>query len=248
MFGQNSALMHLCAMALKIVYILRSTSPKNQTIKYLLDTNASMHAAAEPKKHPKRSKNDLNCGTLCSDFCYDRDETPGDLQMSNPSQFHLSNLLLLTLTEKAIKDKNYMPLWNFLVTNKRYHTNMSSIVLAQSGLYASTIVLALNRGAHMDAYCALVGVTSQEFGWYSEINEILHNLSDSTFSECVIYLQHASMDYFDCVQAKIDKINSTVLKRLKNQLDPFSAIFRPVVSQLSSNFVESDSNEINKVK
>lgn len=41
---------------------------------------------------------------------------------------------------------------------------MSSIVLAQSGLYSSTIVLALNRGAHMDAFCALVGVTNQEFG------------------------------------------------------------------------------------
>lgn len=48
--------------------------------------------------------------------------------------------------------------------NRRYHTNMSSIVLAQSGLYSSTIVLALNRGAHMDAFCALVGVSNQEFG------------------------------------------------------------------------------------
>lgn len=53
-----------------------------------------------------------------------------------------------------------------MVVNKRYHTNMSSIVLAQSGLYSSTIVLALNRGAHMDAFCALVGVTNQEFGNY----------------------------------------------------------------------------------
>lgn len=247
MFGQNSALMHLCAMALKIVYLLRSSSPKNQTIRYLLDTNAAMRAAAEPKKSAKKSKNELNCGVMCSDFSYDRDETPGDLQMSNPSQFHLSNLLLLTLTEKAIKDKNYMPLWNFLATNKRYHTNMSSIVLSQSGLYASTIVLALNRGAHMDAYCALVGVTSQEFGWYSEINEILHCLSDPIYGECVMYLQHASMDYFDCVQTKVDRINFDVLQRLKQQLDPFSPIFRPVVSQLSANFVESDSNDINKV-
>lgn len=57
---------------------------------------------------------------------------------------------------------------NFLVVNKRYHTNMSSIVLAQSGLYSSTIILALNRGAHMDAFCALVGVTNQEFGKISD--------------------------------------------------------------------------------
>lgn len=136
---------------------------------------------------------------------------------------------------------------NFLVTNKRYHTNMSSIVLSQSGLYSSTIVLALNRGAHMDAFCALVGVTNQEFGWYSEINDILHNLSDPIFIECIIYLQHVSIDYFDCIQLKIDKINEHVLQRLRRQLDPFAAIFRPVVSQLSSNFIESDTNDINKV-
>lgn len=110
MFGQNSALMHLCAMALKIVYLLRTTTAKNHTIKYLLDSMPSLRASIETKKY-KKSRNDLNCGVLCSDFSYDRDETPGDLQMSNPSQFHLSNLLLLTLTEKAIKDKQYMPLW-----------------------------------------------------------------------------------------------------------------------------------------
>lgn len=110
MFGQNSALMHLCAMALKIVYLLRTAAPKNHTIKYLLDSMPSLRSSIETKKS-KKSRNDLNCGVLCSDFSYDRDETPGDLQMSNPSQFHLSNLLLLTLTEKAIKDKQYMPLW-----------------------------------------------------------------------------------------------------------------------------------------
>lgn len=132
------------------------------------------------------------------------------------------------------------------MSNRRYHTNMSSIVLAQSGLYASSIILALNRGAHMDAYCAMVGVTSQEFGWYSEINDILHNLSDPIFAECIIFLQHISLDYFDCIQSKVDRINATVLERLRHQLDPFSPVFRPVVSQLSSNFVESDSNDINK--
>lgn len=110
MFGQNGALMHLCAMALKIVYLLRSSTAKNHTIKYLLDSMPSLSSSIEPKR-TKKSKNDLNCGILCSDFSYDRDDTPGDLQMSNPSQFHLSNLLLLTLTEKAIKDKQYMPLW-----------------------------------------------------------------------------------------------------------------------------------------
>lgn len=112
MFGQNSALMHLCAMALKIVYILKSLHPKNYTIKYLWESG--MHEPSTPKTRrnsTKKTKNDLNCGVLCSDFSYERDETPGDLQMSNSSQFHLSNLLLLTLTEKAIKDKQLMALW-----------------------------------------------------------------------------------------------------------------------------------------
>lgn len=36
MFNQNSALMHLCAMALKTVYIIKSCYPRNQTIDYLL--------------------------------------------------------------------------------------------------------------------------------------------------------------------------------------------------------------------
>lgn len=36
MFNQNSALMHLCAMALKTVYIIKSCYPRNHTIDYLL--------------------------------------------------------------------------------------------------------------------------------------------------------------------------------------------------------------------
>lgn len=41
---------------------------------------------------------------------------------------------------------------------------MSSVVLCQSGLYSSAVILALNRGAHMDAYGSLIAVTNQEFG------------------------------------------------------------------------------------
>lgn len=54
--------------------------------------------------------------------------------------------------------------------NKRYHTNMSSVVLCQSGLYSAAVILALNRGAHMDAYGSLIAVTNQEFGMY-QIND-----------------------------------------------------------------------------
>lgn len=55
------------------------------------------------------------------------------------------------------------------------------------------------------------------------------------------------MDYFNIIQLKCDRINQQVLGRLRCQLDPFTAVFRPVVSHLSSNFVESDSTDINKV-
>lgn len=116
MFGQNSALMHLCAMALKIVYILKSIYPKNHTITYVA-TDIESQNSAGISPNTRKHKEELNCGALCSDFSYDRDETPADLQMSNSSQFHLSNLLLLTLTEKAIKDKQLMPLWWVLLAD-----------------------------------------------------------------------------------------------------------------------------------
>lgn len=107
MFGQNNALMHLCAMALKLVYVLNSSNPKNNTIKYV---DPSVVGSVRSLIKPTNPTN-LNSGIPCSDFSYDTDETPGDLQMSNSSQFHLSNLLLLTLSEKTIKDKNLIPLW-----------------------------------------------------------------------------------------------------------------------------------------
>lgn len=113
MFGQNGALMHLCAMALKIVYILKSVYPKNHTIGYVDKASKNSIERKNSGRSPnsKKYKEELNCGILCSDFSYEKDETPADLQMSNSSQFHLSNLLLLTLTEKAIKDKQLLSLW-----------------------------------------------------------------------------------------------------------------------------------------
>lgn len=38
MHGENGALMHLCAMALKIVYILKSKYSANHYVDYLKDT------------------------------------------------------------------------------------------------------------------------------------------------------------------------------------------------------------------
>lgn len=70
---------------------------------------------------------------------------------------------------------------------------MSSIVLAQSGLYSSTIVLALNRGAHMDAFCALVGVTNQEFGEFLSISFPQVQQNELT-SKCSLFIFPNSQD------------------------------------------------------
>lgn len=107
MFGENNALMHLCAMALKIAHVLESAYPKNHVINYVM----SETGICENNTSRKLTKTERNCGKATTNFSYDRDETPSDLQMSNSSQFHLSNLLLLTLTERAIKENRLMPLW-----------------------------------------------------------------------------------------------------------------------------------------
>lgn len=53
----------------------------------------------------------VNEGLPSSDYTYGVDEPMSQLQMSASSQFHLANLLLITLAEKAVNDKNYIPLW-----------------------------------------------------------------------------------------------------------------------------------------
>lgn len=89
---------------------------------------------------------------------------------------------------------------------------MTSIVLCQSGLYSSAVLLACARGAHLDAFCGLVGVSNQEFGWYNEFNKILTNLSDVMFMECIIYMYSVSLDYFKIIQHKLDTIEGAVLE------------------------------------
>lgn len=53
---------------------------------------------------------------------------------------------------------------NFLATNNKYHSNMTSIVLCQSGLYSSALLLAKVRGVCLDTFLALTSVMGQEFG------------------------------------------------------------------------------------
>lgn len=98
---------------------------------------------------------------------------------------------------------------------------MTSIVLCQSGLYYSATLLALVRGAHLDAFCGLVSSSNQDFGWYSELNTILTNISDKMFMECIMYLHTISMDYFCVIQSKIDKIDQHVLEVVNSFFVPF---------------------------
>lgn len=56
------------------------------------------------------------------------------------------------------------PYRNFLTTNVKYHTNMTSIVLSQSGLYSAALLLAKIRGVFIDTFSALTNVAAQEFG------------------------------------------------------------------------------------
>lgn len=215
MFGENNALMHLCAMALKTLYVLKSTRPLSNHIGHLRalhDARFGCGSGTGSELTAAQRRAAESTGLVCTDFSYEKDEAVTDLQMSNSSQFHLSNLLLLTLTERTIKEHRCMPLWNFLVTNKKYHPNMTSIVLCQSGLYCAAVLLACARGAHLDAFCGLVGVSNQEFGWYNELNKILLNLAEPMFMECIIYMYTVSQDYFAVVQNRMEQIELDVLE------------------------------------
>lgn len=101
---------------------------------------------------------------------------------------------------------------NFLVTNTKYHTNMTSIVLCQSGLFSAAIILAKVRGVCLDTFNALVSVVAQEFGWYNELNVCLYNLSQNIFMETITYLPMVSMDYFNFIQDKLEYLRPCVLQ------------------------------------
>ncbi|XP_013097207.2 uncharacterized protein LOC106080378 [Stomoxys calcitrans] len=249
MFGQTNALMHLCAMALKLTHVLKSKYFCHPIIKTLLHDITYRHSEdvqpilpPTPASYSADGKVEVNEGLPCSDYTYGVDEPMSQLQMSASSQFHLANLLLITLAEKAVNDKNYIPLWNFLVTNGKYHTNMTSIVLCQSGLFSAALLLAKVRGVFIDTFLALNSVVGQEFGWYSEVNVCLYNLSDTMFTETITYLPSVTMGYFGFVQEKLQQIRPSVLRRLEQQLNPFSPTLRPIVSHTSSTSHSNDNN------
>ncbi|XP_016937407.4 uncharacterized protein ca [Drosophila suzukii] len=243
MYGHTYALMQLSAMALKSTYLLRSRYLGHPLLKGILSDITYRHSEDVRVILPeKQEQEDVISGAVCSDYHYGVDESISALQMSPSSQFHLANLLLITMAEKAVNDKNYIPLWNFLVTNSKYHTNMTSIVLCQSGLFSSAIILAKIRGVCLDTFNALISVVAQEFGWYNELNVCLYNLSENIFMETITYLPHVSMDYFAFIQEKLDHIRPCVLQRLAKQLNPFSAALRPIVSHNSDCAISNDNN------
>lgn len=114
MYGHTYALMQLSAMALKSSYILRSTYLCHPLLKSIQSDITYRHSEDVRDILQAKVKDVgivVNSGVSCSDYHYGIDESISALQMSPSSQFHLANLLLITLAEKAVNDKNYLPLW-----------------------------------------------------------------------------------------------------------------------------------------
>lgn len=212
-FGECNALMHLCAMALKNTHVIKSKYLTDPHMQYLLKTaNLRMEDYEDIKiDQPNSQIGELNSGKPCSDFNYSNDEISADLQMSSSSQFHLSNFMLMTLCEKCIRDSNFVPLWNYLATNQRYHSNLSSIVLCESGFYAAAILVAKIRGACLNVFLSLVRVadTADKF---MDINAIMFNLSDQIFMECITYAYFIALEYFLNVRKNVQKLSREVLE------------------------------------
>lgn len=237
-YGESNALLHLCAMALKCIYVLKSSRPSGCHAKRLMEDlplrtiRQKREMGGEGKGGKKRPEGDLNSGQRCSDFSYDHDEVGMDVQMSYSSQFHLANLLLLTLCERTLTEKRHFPLWSFVEVNQRFHTSLASTILAQSGLYATAVLLAKVRGAGLDVFGALVKAFKGEIG--TDVNYLLYNLSEGEmFREALTYRQRVAVEYFVQVAGERGRFSVHVVDRLVEQLNPFAACFRPIVSRLS---------------
>lgn len=166
MFNETLALRQISSMALKISFILESKHPMSHLIYELLKDVNERHERSDviiKLLRDKDSTKPIISEKIISDFVYNSADNY-EVQMSNSAQFHLSNLLFLTLCERCVKDKNMMPLWNFIVMNTKYHTSLSSIILSQSGLYSSAILLALHRGSCLDVFSCLVSMADHVFG------------------------------------------------------------------------------------
>lgn len=233
MFNETPALRQIAAMALKISFILESKHPMSPLIDELLKEVKERHEKCDvimKNLRDKDSRKPENSGKIVSDFSYSSVENNFEVQMSNSAQFHLSNLLFLTLCERSVKDKNLMPLWNFIVSNSKYHTSLSSIILSQSGLYSTAVLLAMHRGACLDVFSCLVSTADHVLGKFiqretiqmferffiadisNEIKVFTYNLSDEIFMETIIYLQNFGLDYFEFIRTHLDKFDELLLE------------------------------------
>ncbi|XP_058464342.1 uncharacterized protein LOC131438361 [Malaya genurostris] len=246
MVNENGALMKLCSMALRNSHIINSQFVMHDIMKILVDEAHLGNVVYDSlmNLNAKVSLKPINAGAQCSDYSYENDDVSWDVQISTTAQFHLSNLMLLTLSERCMQDKKYIPLWNFLVTNSKYHTSLACIVLAHGKLYSSAVLLAMSRGTCLDVFSCLVGIWEQLAENSSELNAYMYNLANELFMESLIYLQEYTLDYFDMIRKCIDKFDINVLERLIRQLNPFHPVYRPLMHKLSNH--DSASKELDK--
>lgn len=227
-------------------YLIKSKFPANYHIEDLLKSaNDRIELYSKNTiEIPEKSTKCVLTGESCSDFNYETDDTGTDLKISNTSLFHLSNYLLLTLCEKSIRDRQFMPLWNFISTNTRYHSYLASVVLCESGLYSAAVLLAKVRGIALTVFYCLVKVTLLEPEEFFDIGVLMYNLSEDIFMEAIVYLYSVSHDYFDSVKKYIDVLNVNVVERLEKQLNPFDPVYRPLIMKTQDLYAHGDDGDI----
>ncbi|XP_049286193.1 uncharacterized protein LOC125765284 [Anopheles funestus] len=239
--NESKALMKLSAMALRNTHIINSQFLMHDVMRQLVDEAHLGNVVYDSlmNLNSRTTLKPINTGAQCSDFSYDNDDVMLDVQISPSDQFHLSNLMFLTLCERCTVDKNYIPLWNYIVTNSKYHTSLACIMLAHGKLYSTAVLLAMTRGTCLDVFSCLVGTWEQTIAETpaatpAETNAFVYNLSNELFMECLIYLQDYTINYFQLIRKYLDVFDINVLERLIHQLNPFHPVYRPLMHRLSN--------------
>uniref|UniRef100_A0A182NZG2 Uncharacterized protein n=1 Tax=Anopheles epiroticus TaxID=199890 RepID=A0A182NZG2_9DIPT len=239
--NESKALMKLSAMALRNSHIINSQFLMHDVMRQLVDEAHLGNVVYDSlmNLNSRTTLKPINTGAQCSDFSYDNDDVMLDVQISPADQFHLSNLMFLTLCERCTVDKNYIPLWNYIVTNSKYHTSLACIMLAHGKLYSTAVLLAMTRGTCLDVFSCLVGTWEQtiaetQAATPAETNAFVYNLSNELFTECLIYLRDYTMTYLQLVRKYLDMFDINVLERLVRQLNPFHPVYRPLMHRLSN--------------
>uniref|UniRef100_A0A182K6Y6 Uncharacterized protein n=1 Tax=Anopheles christyi TaxID=43041 RepID=A0A182K6Y6_9DIPT len=239
--NESKALMKLSAMALRNSHIINSQFLMHDVMRQLVDEAHLGNVVYDSlmNLNSRTTLKPINTGAQCSDFSYDNDDVMLDVQISPADQFHLSNLMFLTLCERCTGDKNYIPLWNYIVTNSKYHTSLACIMLAHGKLYSTGVLLAMTRGTCLDVFSCLVGTWEQtvaetQAATPAETNAFVYNLSNELFMECLIYLRDYTINYLQLIRKYLEVFDINVLERLVRQLNPFHPVYRPLMHRLSN--------------